>query len=380
MDRFGIARNANNECSRRPITSAGVKRPRCYSNLVVSLKQPHYKGAGRIGRIGNDVRNARTTRDAAATRGFEMCGIDHCARNIRRLFGPPGVNAEYKRQRPRRNVVEPVIFLRLPAPAHLVAAKPRHIVVHKRFVLRRVLLEERLYQDPLRLVEIDNIRTRRKRAASRRRVLVHVTVSRRGRKRCSCSFYLDIAQPKNVDHLRRLYSVRRRVDDHALQSRAGTVGHSPCSKVVKIPKPLNLVLRRRLKRCHRRDVVFRDRRTERHDRPVVARPPQPLRPAAIRLVRHSRRPVEARIHVPIPRIERIEHVANVVIPLVRIKCSRIRATVNLKPFVVLWLRQVRVDRQRDRREKVLRRLAVMIDRDLRVPFHVRPLHVARFFL
>src|SRR5690606_32335254 len=134
------------------------------------------------------------------------------------------------------------------------------------------------------------------------------------------------------------------------------------------------------KRRERSDVMLCGSRAKRDYRSVLPSPSKSFEAAAVGFVCHSDRSVQRRISVPISRIERVENSADEVILQIFIEGRGVCSSVDVVPAVRCGLRQIWVDRESDRREKELLRLAVMIDRNLRIPFHKRRLHIPRFFL
>src|SRR4051794_25507101 len=126
--------------------------------------------------------------------------------------------------------------------------------------------------------------------------------------------------------------------------------------------------------------MFGYRTAQGDDRTVIASPAKAFEPTAVRFVRHPDRTVERRVSVPVPRIKKIEHIANEIIPVIRVEGFSVRATVDVEPLIGDGLRDVRIDRQGSRRKEKLRRLAVMIDGNLRVPLYEGLLQIACFFL
>ena len=126
--------------------------------------------------------------------------------------------------------------------------------------------------------------------------------------------------------------------------------------------------------------MFRDRRAKCNDRTVIASPIESFRAAAVGFVGHPGCTVKTRVHVPVAGVEGVENIPHIEVPLVRVECGGICTTVTLLPLPGRRLRQVWVRRQTGRRKEVLRRLSVVIDGKLRVPFHVCLLQVPRFFL
>ena len=76
--------------------------------------------------------------------------------------------------------------------------------------------------------------------------------------------------------------------------------------------------------------------------------------------------MEARVSVPVTRIEKIEHVADVVAPAVLVERGGVALADGIEPARVL-LGVDRAHRQGGGWEEILRRLAVEVDEDLRVP-------------
>ena len=103
---------------------------------------------------------------------------------------------------------------------------------------------------------------------------------------------------------------------------------------------------------------------EREERPVVAALEQ--RGAAVGLVGHPRRAGERGPDVPVAGIERIEDVAHVVAPPARVEGGGVGAADDVEPLRRLGA-EVLVDRLRRWRHVVLRRVAVLVRRDHRVP-------------
>ena len=126
--------------------------------------------------------------------------------------------------------------------------------------------------------------------------------------------------------------------------------------------------------------MFSDCRTKCRNRAVVACPFQTFKSAAVGFVSHPDCAVQTRIRIPVTRIKKIENVAVVIIPTVAVKRLSVGASENVHPFIGHGLRQIRIDRQRDRREKELRRLSVMVNDDLRIPFKQGFLQILRFLL
>src|SRR2546428_12150461 len=104
-----------------------------------------------------------------------------------------------------------------------------------------------------------------------------------------------------------------------------------------------------------------DRRSKCDYRAVVACPAQALESAAVSFICHADRAVERWVHVPVTRVKSVKHIANEIIPMICVERRGVRAAVHLIPFAEDGLRQVRIYRQRVRREKELRRLAMMVD-------------------
>ena len=302
------------------------------------------------------------------------------AGEIARVLRPVRLQSERERQRPRRYVVKTVILFGLAFAPHLVAVETPHVVIDERLVLRRVLFEDRFDQHPLRLVQVDHVRPRGECARRRGSVLFHVAVGGRRSEWRSGDLHFDPRAAQNFDQLGRPDAVGVGQDHDALQL-GSTVGvHALRAEIVEILQPLGFIFRRLFERRHRRDIVFRDRAAQGCDRTVLARPPEPLEPAAVRLVRHSDRAIQGRKRVPVSRIKKVEHVADVVVPTVRVERPSVRSAVYVEPFVRHGLREIWVDRQCRGREEKLRRLAVMVDGDLRVPVHERLLQIARLLL
>jgi hypothetical protein len=68
--------------------------------------------------------------------------------------------------------------------------------------------------------------------------------------------------------------------------------HSVTAKRGIVLKTSETIIRRSLKRRHRRDVMFRDRGAERDDRSVIASPSASFESTAVGLVCHSGRAIQ----------------------------------------------------------------------------------------
>ena len=95
-----------------------------------------------------------------------------------RVFRPESVHAERERQTPSRDVVKTVAFLVGGFAAQFVAAETLHIIADERLVLRRVLFEQSLDPNFLRLIQVNDVRTGGKSFVCGGRIFLKIGVRR----------------------------------------------------------------------------------------------------------------------------------------------------------------------------------------------------------